>query len=354
MIEPRAPERSRWNDLFRLLNQVLRPGLPATIRDEYPLMFREENMGNLRVVVEDDRIVSHVGFLPVDFHVDGVDMHLGLLGSVATDEAYRGRGLATACLNAAEQAVRDDGGSVSILWADDRAFYERQGYVRAGREDLFVIPTRLLRRRNDRSGIRPATPGDADRLANVHGTLRARTIRPPRDWKLLLKTPRMLTLVYERDRRVVAYACCGKGADFEGVVHEWAGPTEEALDLVLEQSLRCERDEVVLLSPPYTGRIRRTLRERGLPAHRGALGMMKIVDPEGFVAMLNRFFEPDTSPACRFRVAVGGGYEVEGPSGTLELDAAQMLRLAFGSEEDDEFRIPGLPIPLYLRGLDSI
>jgi hypothetical protein len=164
----------------------------------------------------------------------------------------------------------------------------------------------------------------------------------------------MTTLVYERDQRIVAYACCGKGADFEGVVHEWAGPTEEALDLVLEHALRSGREEIVLLSPPYTGRIRRTLKERGLPSHRGALGMMKIVDPEGLAETINRFFLPGTSPACAVSARPGGRFGVRGPFGERVVDAETILRMAFGSEEEESLQAPGLPIPLYLRGLDSI
>jgi GNAT superfamily N-acetyltransferase len=354
MTEPLAPPRELWDDTFDLLNAVLRPGQPPTIREEYPLAFREENMVNSRVVVEDGRVLSHVVFLPIDVHVDGVHIRIGLIGSVATHPEARGRGLATACLAACERGVREAGCSVAVLWADDDAFYVKQGYVRAGREDLFMIPARLLRRRNDRSGVRPAENGDAVALSDLHQTLRSRTIRTPHDWRELLKIPRMRTLVYERDRHIVAYSCCGKGADFEGVVHEWAGPTEEALDLVLEQALRAEREEIVLLSPPYTGRIRRILRERGLPAHRGALGMMKVVDDRGFAEALNRFFEPGTGPAGEVEYLEEGRYRFTTSSGTREIDASELLLQAFGSDQTEDNVVPGLPLPLYLRGLDSV
>jgi len=352
---PCPPELA--SETTKLLNRVLREGHPPTLREEYPLVFREENAQNNRVVIEDGRVMSHAAFLPVDFQVDGFDLKLGLIGSVATHPDAQGRGHGSAVLTACEEGIRDLGGSVAILWSEDDRFYSARGYVRAGLEDLFVIPTGLLRRRNDRSGVRPAKPTDVHALTEIHGTLRARAIRPPHDWKALLGIPRMDTLVFERDGQVVAYACCGKGADFENVVHEWAGPTEEALDLVLEHALRGGRDEIVLLSPPYTGRIRRVLRERGIPAHRGALGMMKIVDARAFAEQINQFFATANTPAGEIEPRPDGTFRVTSAAGVEEMDSAQLLHTVFGSEDEEveEGRgIQGLPLPLYLRGLDSV
>ena len=74
MTEPQAPPREVWDETFRFLNAVLREGKPPTIREEYPLAFRAENMPNSRVIVEDGRVLSHAVFLPVDYHVDGIDL----------------------------------------------------------------------------------------------------------------------------------------------------------------------------------------------------------------------------------------------------------------------------------------
>jgi predicted N-acetyltransferase YhbS len=351
---PEVPPAARREEINRLLNAVLRSGRPATIVEEYPTALHPDNLENVRVIIDEDQVVSHVVSLPVDYHVDDVEFRVGVIGSVATHPDHRGRGHASACLRACEEAVRRAGGSVAILWAEDDAFYLRQGYVRAGREDLFVIPTRFLRRRNDRSGVRRAGPADADGIAEVHLALRARTNRAPDAWRAYLSIPRMTTLVYERDGRIVAYACCGKGADFEGVVHEWAGPTMEVLDLVLEHVLAEDREDIVLLSPPYTGRMRRILRDRALPAHTGALGMMKIVEPTRLAETIQSFTSARPEEATSVEALDDGRFRLDGPEGIFLLDGEQMLRTAFGAEVQEEPMIPGLPIPFYLRGLDSI
>jgi predicted N-acetyltransferase YhbS len=351
---PEMPPADRRDEIARLLNAVLRKGRPGTILEEYPTALHEDNRENVRVVIEDGQVVSHVAALPLDYHVDEIDFRIGVIGSVATHPDHRGRGHASACLRSCEAALRSAGASVAILWSEEDAFYLRQGYVRAGREDLFVIPSRFLRRRNDRSGVRRAGPSDADGVAEIHRALRSRTRRTTESWRALLAIPRMRTLVYEREGRIVAYACCGKGADFGGVIHEWAGPTMEVLDLVLEHVLAEDREDIVLLSPPYTGRIRRILRDRALPAHTGALGMMKVLDPESLAATIERFTASRPEDATTVRVLEDGRFRLDGPEGVFVLDGAQTLRTAFGAESHEEPPIPGLPIPFYLRGLDSI
>ncbi len=98
-------------ELHKLLNRVLRESHPPTILDEYPLVFRPENADNRRVVIEDGHVASHAAFLPVDFHVDGVDLRIGVIGSVATHPEYRGRGFGSACVAACEEGIRRTGAS---------------------------------------------------------------------------------------------------------------------------------------------------------------------------------------------------------------------------------------------------
>jgi hypothetical protein len=67
----------------------------------------------------------------------------------------------------------------------------------------------------------------------------------------LLTTPGMTTVVRERDGVVVAYACCGKGADLQGHWHEVGGSDAEVAALLPAAMQFCEQREAVLLLPPY-------------------------------------------------------------------------------------------------------
>jgi len=348
------PRREQRAEMLTLLNGVLRPNHAPTIELEYPLAFARANDRNARVVVEDDRIVSHALFVPMDYRVGETSLRVGVIGSVATRSTARRRGHSTTCLEACEQGIADAGGCLAVLWADGQGFYERRGYVRAGREDLFIIPTSLLRQRHDRSDIRPFADGDEDGIAALHGQLRCRTFRSRDEWARLLRIPDMRTMVSERDGEIVAYACCGKGADFAGVVHEWAGPADAVFDLVLEQARAQGREEIVLLSPPGQGRLRRPLRERGVPAHEGALGMMRIVHAERFARSVDRYLERTPESGHRVFAESDDRFIFRGPSGDRAVNASEMIEISLGAETAASPEIPGLPMPFYLRGLDSV
>ena len=350
-IVPRPEHRA---ETLTLLNGVLRPNHPPTIELEYPLAFARANDRNARVVMEGDRVVSHARFVPMDYRVGETSLRVGVIGSIATRSNARGRGYSSACLAACERGIADAGGSVAVLWTDEQEAYERRGYGRAGREDLFIIPVRLLRHRNDRSGIRPFVENDEAAIAALHAQLRCRTFRTRDEWARLLRIPGMRTLVSVRAGEIVAYACCGKGADFAGVVHEWAGPAEEVFDLVLEQARAGGRDEIVLLSPPGQGRLRRPLRERGVPPHEGALAMMRIVHAERFARAVDRYLEQ--TPEAEHRVLAEGDdrFLLRGPHGDRAVSTAEMLRISLGAETPAAPPISGLPMPFYLRGLDSV
>ena len=67
----------------------------------------------------------------------------------------------------------------------------------------------------------------------------------------------MTTLVLERAGRVVAYACLGKGADFDGWWHELGGDDERVAALLLGATARMA--DTMVLVPPYRQELLRWL-----------------------------------------------------------------------------------------------
>ena len=100
---------------------------------------------------------------------------------------------------------------------------------------------------------------DHQALHALHERKPWRVRRSLREMSLLLSTPGMDTVVLERAGAVVAYACCGKGADFVGWWHEGGGDDEE-LALLMPSALALLGQEAALvLLPPYRSRLRELL-----------------------------------------------------------------------------------------------
>ena len=94
----------------------------------------------------------------------------------------------------------------------------------------------------------------------------------------------MTTVVRERSGVVLAYACCGKGADLQGHWHEVGGSDAEVAALLPAAMHLAEQIEAVLLLPPY----RAALTER---LGRAVVGSFAVPGP------MVRSFRADL-PAC--------------------------------------------------------
>jgi predicted N-acetyltransferase YhbS len=147
---------------------------------------------------------------------------LGGIGSVATHESQRGKGLASELLRRAIDDMRARGMAISLLFTGRFAFYEALGWLQ--------ISTRLFKLRRpagfvDPAGdaeLRPFRPADLPRVADLYDayveTLSGPTVRDARYWEGQLRTagtPDEDFRVAERGGEIVAYA---RAASFDGRV----------------------------------------------------------------------------------------------------------------------------------------
>lgn len=234
----------RW---LPCLDEWLLPGQFYGVQHTWPQIYRSDGEGMFFALLDGDRLLSHCAVRFVTVHTAAGPRRCALLGSVATDPASRGRGLASLVL-AEALAVCDRRTDAVLLWAERPELYARHGFVAAPEERCLLIARR------------PRTADAACRLAEVrdHGALHAlherkllRVARSATVMSGLLTTPGMTTVVLEQGGAITAYACCGKGADLQGHWHEMGG-TDEAVARLLPAALHvADQVEAVVLVPPY-------------------------------------------------------------------------------------------------------
>jgi predicted acetyltransferase len=130
---PRACKKEEFKDAINLINQVFRTsqGHNPTMEEEFPLLLSEENLENMRVIVEDGKVVSIVNFYITTILIEGIPIKAASIGAVCTHEDYRGKGYSSLLLDDAEKEMRKKGVDV-ILVSGDRSLYLRKGYCKAG------------------------------------------------------------------------------------------------------------------------------------------------------------------------------------------------------------------------------
>lgn len=236
------------------LDDWLLPGAFYGVQHTWPQLYRRDGNGRFFVITDGDRLLAHCATRLVDVQAGDVHFTACLLGSVATAPAWRGRGLAQRVLTHALQRT-GDAAAVTLLWAERPALYAHAGF-QPGPEETCLLLAR--RPRPQLAGVRLATVADHAALHALHEQKPWRVRRSPRVMSSLLTTPGMTTLLRELDGDVVAYACCGKGADLAGHWHELGGSDEHVATLLAAALHVTEQTEAMLLLPPW----RRHLRER--------------------------------------------------------------------------------------------
>lgn len=315
-----------------------------TLASEYPL-------GETLAEIVDGEVRAACTLLVREFRIGTRTLRGGLIGSVATDPAWRGRGLATGLLARAEQTLRSRGCLFALLWADDPRFYLARGWAPFGTECDVLLVSELARSLPEPSGVRTLRADDVPFLHRLHARHATRVERTPDELRALLAIPGMLTLVRERPAAAthpalpVAYACLGRGRDLVDAIHDWAGEPEDVLALVrahLERRFPAgEPGALFLMAPPAATELLYRLVKLGAVAKSGILALGKVLDHAAAGALLADVLgtpvtlEPEAQTALLF-----GGPELAAEAQAL------LARLGHARAR--------LPLEPFAFGLDSL
>lgn len=351
-----------------LLENVLRAG--GDLAREYPLLFGAADgtaTHGFATVEEDGAVRSACAFLRRDLAIGPLRVRAGLIGSVATEPAYRGRGFARRALAAAEAELAKAGASVALLWADDADYYSRLGWRPCGAENDYVLTSAHARVLPGEAGVRPRVAADDEALHALHLRHPERTERTLAEMRALLACPDMEVLVCERWGRVDAYACLGRGRDLKDTVHEWAGDARALLAMLrafLERRAgRAEGGDLYLMSPRSAVDLGSRLRALGVEPVRGVLAMGKVLDLVAFARLAVAAL--DRRAATEVRLDAGGErVHLVGEKAELVCSRADLLELVFAARGDpssadlsaEALGLPKgrLPLEPFVWGLDSI
>jgi len=336
---------------------------------EYPLVFDPRFAGTTVTLEEEGAPRAACTVLARELVVGDVRLRAGLIGSVATDPAWRGRGLATRLLQRTEEELRARGCLFALLWADDPRFYLARGYAPLGSERDFLLVSELAASLPEPSGVRALAPGDVPHLLRLCARHPSRVERTPEELAALLQVPGMLTLVRERRAHPahpplpVAYACLGRGRDLADTLHDWAGAPEDVLALVrahLERRFPAgETGALFLMAPLGAHELAYRLLRLGAVARPGILGLGKLLDLPAASALLG------TALGAPAAVSFDGVLtRLAGPTATADLEPETLQALLFGPPDVAEearglltrlgFAPRGLPLEPFAFGLDSL
>ncbi len=360
---PVAPGEREYPMVVEFLNRNLRPDSKWSIVDEYPTALSKSQMHNMRVIIEDGKIVSHAVFRPMIVKTPVGVFKVAGIGSVVTSPDHRGQGHSTqiidSCLEAAAAADCD----FAILWTDLFDFYRRMDFELAGSEVTVMLDRDLGPTAGwkflESSKVAPET------LLRVFQQHSVSSHRSQEDVRLSLAIPNSTVMTaWEPNGRLAAYAVVGKGADLAGYIHEWGGSVTALLGLFshLRNTLKCD---LRLIAPSHATGLLSKLSNAGCPEHRGYLGMVRLLKTESMFSKIKRHARTIGISDLVLEEIEPGKFKFGHLDQIYMSDSKRdLVQLLFGPEKPSQMgkfdpttakvldRV--LPIPLWIWGWDSV
>lgn len=183
---PRAVRPDEFESLMNLINIVFREGKPPTMGEQYPHLFTPDNFHNLRVISEDDKIVSHVGTTIRNALILGCHLRVGNIGAVGTYKEYRKRGFAGACFDDACANALAQGVDFFLI-SGDRSLYRRAGCRRVGLDHEFTVPKGCTAAQRDAVILERYGDEHLSAIKRLYENEAVRYLRPLEEWRRFLR-----------------------------------------------------------------------------------------------------------------------------------------------------------------------
>ncbi|UUV19931.1 GNAT family N-acetyltransferase [Fusobacteria bacterium ZRK30] len=128
-MEVRGTKENEVEEVIDLINYVFRTGrgeLPHTMEKEFPLLLSPKNRENMRIMKEEQKIISVVNFLPQKILIEGTPVSVGSIGAVCTHPDHRGRGYSSRVLKDVENRMEEIGVNLCLI-SSTRNLYKNWG-----------------------------------------------------------------------------------------------------------------------------------------------------------------------------------------------------------------------------------
>ena len=367
MPQTRGIRAEEQEALVAWLDDGLRRGQRGRLEAEYPVSLGTAGLAGHRIVCEGERFASHAMSWNITLCARGSQLPAGLIGLVYTDPDFRGRGNAQACVRACLEDLRASGAWIAALWSDLPEFYARLGFRPAGREIFLGVDPEACLEALTGLGVLPGVvttgpprPEDFEALETLYGAHPVRAVRDPGALAQYAACAETDFLVARLAGRPVAYAALGRGDDFRGIIHDWAGSAEGVLACL--EALARPRGGAAWLIGPEPHPAAAALRALGARLHTESFALLQLLDAGRLWQRVVRDHPDLATTALR---QVEEGFAIRGALGEAALTAEEALGLLFNDPPAAALEgalspaqcgaLPDvLPWPLYLWGFDSI
>jgi len=370
MEGPRQPIESEYPQVLEFLDHRLRPGSKWSIASEYPTALGPQNLSNIRIITEAQKVVSHAVLKPLIIKTPQVIFKIGAIGSVVTDEQHRNQGLSRMILENCLTEAKAQDCDIAVLWTNLYDFYRKLNFELGGSEVACVFNEEFSGESAGAANNLKFIKGkqvSAEAIHRLYSQHTVGSIRTIEDIRKFLAIPQtQLTTAWDEKGQLAAYAVEGKGADLTGYVHEWGGKVSALLAL-FSFIRRDKKEAFTLIVPQHSKNLLAALAMLPVSINHGYLGMIKIVNFEGLAGKIKRaartlgisdvVLERQNGLSGRVETVFGMGKDL-----VVISDDRALTQVLFGpfpmidsfSEQTNTTLSKLFPLPLWIWGWDSV
>lgn len=258
---------------------------------EYPLVLGPDGDQTSWCTFLDNHLVAHANLWPrILTHISGSkSFRIGFVGNVATHPDHRGHGFMTALIRHLANLAETQGLHALVLWSDLLQFYQNLGFRSIGRERRYHI-------QKSGSGRSTGIVKEMSHNLSDNDLHEMMTLRPKVEWSIerslsefraLSTIPETNLFIRRKTMRIETWIMIGKGADMQGVIHEWGARSPEGLVLDIETILHdYDVQELTVLVPEQLqGGWHSTLKRHSHHSKDYPMALAMPIGPEGADAL---------------------------------------------------------------------
>lgn len=127
--------QAELDEAARLSDSIFRDHEQVSMQQAFPGVF-SESLGQSFGAFDNGKMVAFMGLVPTIIRIGAASLQVYSLGSVCTDENYRGKGIASDLLDAVMKQIEEAGASL-LLVSGARSLYTRAGCRTYGQVEYF-------------------------------------------------------------------------------------------------------------------------------------------------------------------------------------------------------------------------
>ena len=228
--------------VIALVDSAMREGSDQTMLDDYPLVYLNSNLDNIRVIKSDGRVVSVVPFLPRPVKIDDCSFSIGIISPTATYPEHRRKGYGLGCLKSCIERMDQVGCELSVLWTQVATFpFYECGDYQAIRYQGWTYSCRhqdaMLFGDNGEQIVSydPTTKYYLEDIERLHRQEVFGVERSPIELEYLFSLPKMTTLIALEENTPVGYLIFSRASNKYGLIE--AGGHKSAVETLVHHAL---------------------------------------------------------------------------------------------------------------------